>query len=45
MTPIFCHIYSERDVRSRPGKFKWIQKNTKIPKSRVIIVVITEKQY
>ena len=42
--PYILSAYSERDVRSRPGKFKWIQKNTKIPKSRVIIVKRSQKQ-
>ena len=36
--------YTDKDTNSRPGKLKWIQKNTKIPKSRVIIKKRADKQ-
>ena len=36
--PYILSAYSERDSRSKPGKIKWIQKNTRIPKSRTIVV-------
>ena len=42
--PYILSAFSERDMNSRPGKYKWIQKNTKIPKSRVILVKRAQKQ-
>ena len=42
--PYILSAFSERDVNSRPGKYKWIQKNTKIPKSRVLLVKRAQKQ-
>ena len=42
--PYILSAYSERDVNSRQGKYKWIQKNTRIPKSRVILVKRVQKQ-
>ena len=42
--PYILSAYSERDSRSKPGKIKWIQKNTRIPKSRTIVVLRSQKQ-
>jgi hypothetical protein len=42
--PYILSAYSERDVSSRAGKYKWIAKNTKIPKSRVLLVKRAQKQ-
>jgi len=42
--PYILSAYSGRDVNSRQGKYKWIQKNTKVPKSRVILVKREQKQ-
>ncbi len=36
--------YTDRDSRSKGGKIKWVQKNTKIPKSRTIVVLRSQKQ-
>ena len=36
--PYILSAYSARDVNSPKGKYKWIAKNTKIPKSRVLLV-------
>jgi len=42
--PYILSAYSDRDVNSKPGKYKWIQKNTRIPKSRVLLVKRAQKQ-
>ena len=42
--PYILSAFSERDMNSRPGKYKWIQKNTKIPKSRILVVKREQKQ-
>ena len=42
--PYILSAFSEKDMNSRPGKYKWIQKNTKIPKSRVLLVKRAQKQ-
>ena len=42
--PYILSAYSARDVNSPKGKYKWIAKNTKIPKSRVLLVKRSQKQ-
>ena len=36
--------YSERDVNSRPGKLKWLSKNTKIKRGNINLVKREDKQ-
>ena len=42
--PYILSAYTDRDSRSKGGKIKWVQKNTKIPKSRILVVKRAQKQ-
>ena len=42
--PYILSAYSTRDANSRTGKHKWIAKNTRVPKSRVLLVKRALKQ-
>ena len=36
--------FNDRDSSSKAGKIKWVQKNTRIPKSRILVVKRAQKQ-
>ena len=42
--PYILSAYSERDKNCIEGKYKWLQKNTSIPKARVNLVKRAEKK-
>jgi hypothetical protein len=42
--PYILSAFTPKDSRSRNGKIKWVLKNTRIPKSHVIVVQRAEKQ-
>ena len=42
--PYILSAYPEKDVNARGGKVKWVLKNTRIPKSRILVVKRAEKQ-
>ena len=42
--PYILSAFTDRDSSSKAGKFKWLQKNTKIPKSRTLVVKRAQKQ-
>jgi len=42
--PYILSAFTDRDSSSKAGKFKWVQKNTKIPKSRTLVVKRAQKQ-
>ena len=42
--PYILSAFTDRDSRSKGGKIKWVQRNTKIPKSRILVVKRAQKQ-
>ena len=42
--PYVLSAYSNRDSNSRTGKMKWLKKNTKFKKSKINLVVRSQKQ-
>jgi len=42
--PYILSAFTDRDSSSKSGKFKWVQKNTRIPKSRTLVVKRAQKQ-
>ena len=42
--PYILSAYTEKDSRSKAGKIRWVLKNTKIPKSRIVVVKRAQKQ-
>ena len=42
--PYILSAFTDKDSSSKAGKYKWIQKNTKISKSQVILVKREQKQ-
>jgi len=42
--PYILSAFTDKDSSSKAGKYKWIQKNTKIPKSRILVVKRAQKQ-
>ena len=42
--PYILSAYTDRDSGSKGGKIKWVQKNTRIPKSRILVVKREQKQ-
>jgi len=42
--PYILSAYTDRDSSSKAGKIKWVQKNTRIPKSRIIVAKREQKQ-
>jgi 5'(3')-deoxyribonucleotidase len=42
--PYILSAYTEKDSRSKAGKIKWVLKNTRIPKSRIVVVKRAQKQ-
>ena len=42
--PYILSAYTEKDSRSKAGKIKWLLKNTRIPKSRIVVVKRAQKQ-
>jgi len=42
--PYILSAYTPKDSRSRNGKIKWVLKNTRIPKSHIIVTKRADKQ-
>jgi ribosomal protein L1 len=42
--PYILSAFTDRDSRSKGGKIKWVLKNTRIPKSRILVVKREQKQ-
>jgi len=42
--PYILSAFTDKDSSSKAGKYKWIQKNTKISKSRILVVKREQKQ-
>ena len=42
--PYILSAFTDKDSSSKTGKYKWVQKNTKISKSQVILVKREQKQ-
>ena len=42
--PYILSAFTDRDSSSKGGKIKWVLKNTRIPKSRILVVKRAEKQ-
>ena len=42
--PYILSAFTEKDSRSKAGKIRWVLKNTKIPKSRIVVVKRAQKQ-
>jgi|TARA_B100000287_G_scaffold338376_1_gene324388 hypothetical protein len=42
--PYILSAYTDKDIRSKGGKVKWILKNTRIPKSHIIVTKRALKQ-
>ena len=43
-SPYILSAFTDKDSSSKTGKYKWVQKNTKISKSQVILVKREQKQ-
>ena len=42
--PYILSAFTDKDSSSKAGKYKWVQKNTRIPKSRILVVKREQKQ-
>ena len=42
--PYILSAFTDRDSSSKAGKIKWVLKNTRIPKSRIVVVKRAHKQ-